>query len=61
MVVGDIIVKKNKTLTKRQQKAMKKHAKHHSKKVLADMKRQILTGKSFTEAHKNAPKIKVKT
>ena len=54
-------MKKNKTLTKTQQKAMKKHAKHHSKKVLADMKRQILTGKSFTEAHKNAPKIKVKT
>ena len=56
-----IILKKNKTLTKRQQQAMKKHAKHHTKKVLADMKRQILAGKSFTEAHKKAPKKKVKT
>ena len=46
-------------LTKRQEAALKKHSVHHTKPVLAKMRRQIERGMSFTQAHKNAPKKKV--
>ena len=46
-------------LTKRQKAALKKHSVHHTKPVLAKMRRQMERGMSFTQAHKNAPKKKV--
>ena len=45
-------------LTKRQEAALKKHSVHHTKPVLAKMRRQMERGTSFTQAHKNAPKKK---
>tara|TARA_R100001463_G_scaffold132945_1_gene193958 strand:- start:1584 stop:1769 length:186 start_codon:yes stop_codon:yes gene_type:complete len=43
-------------LTLRQEKTMKKHSKHHSKNHLAFMKKLMLQGVSFGEAHKQAVK-----
>jgi|TARA_R100001460_G_scaffold40711_1_gene75992 hypothetical protein len=48
---------KKKELTKRQQETMKKHAKHHSKKHMAAMKKDMLAGMSFTKAHVKAKKM----
>tara|TARA_R100001086_G_scaffold234629_1_gene156980 strand:+ start:266 stop:421 length:156 start_codon:yes stop_codon:yes gene_type:complete len=45
-----------KKLTSRQEMAMKKHKKHHSKKHLDFMKKEMLKGKTFTESHKLAQK-----
>jgi hypothetical protein len=49
-----------KKLTKRQEQALKRHSKHHTKATLAKMKKEMLKGKSFTEVHKNAPKKRSK-
>jgi hypothetical protein len=43
-------------LTKRQKEALKKHGKHHTLKHIASMKKKMLAGKTFTEAHKLAMK-----
>ena len=43
-------------LNKRQTEAMKKHKKHHSAKHMAFMKKEMLSGKTFTQAHKSAIK-----
>ena len=43
-------------LTKRQQQAMKKHAKHHTKKHIQMMTNSMKRGNSFSKAHKNAQK-----
>ena len=49
-------VKKSKGLTDRQKATMKKHSVHHITKHMASMKKAMLSGKSFTEAHKIAMK-----
>ena len=43
-------------LTKSQQKAMKKHAKHHTKKHMQFMYNSMRRGASFSKAHVNAQK-----
>lgn len=49
-------VKKSKGLTDRQKATMKKHSVHHTAKHMSSMKKAMLSGKSFTEAHKIAMK-----
>tara|TARA_E500000305_G_C4016201_1_gene235767 strand:- start:10 stop:183 length:174 start_codon:yes stop_codon:yes gene_type:complete len=49
-------VKKLKGLTDRQKATMKKHSVHHTAKHMASMKKAMLSGKSFNEAHKIAMK-----
>ena len=44
------------SLTKRQQDAMKKHSKHHTKKHIQYMTNSIKRGSTFNQAHKNAQK-----
>jgi len=48
-------VKKSK-LTKRQEATMKRHSKHHSTKHMKYMKRRMLMGDTFRQAHKKAQK-----
>ena len=48
-------VKKQK-LTKRQEGAMKRHSKHHTAKHMRFMKRRMLMGDTFRQAHKKAQK-----
>jgi hypothetical protein len=43
-------------LSKRQTDALKKHKKHHTNKHMAEMKKLMNKGKTFTEAHKMAMK-----
>lgn len=43
-------------LTKRQQKTMKKHSEHHTKKHIQEMTNAMLKGSSFTASHKAAQK-----
>ena len=45
-----------KKLTIKQQSALKKHAKHHTKKHMASMRSAMRKGKTFTAAHKEAMK-----
>jgi len=45
-----------KKLTTRQKTAMERHAEHHTKKHMAEMRRLMKAGKTFTEAHKMAMK-----
>jgi len=48
---------KNKALlTQRQKALMKKHKVHHTAKHMAMMKKAMLAGKTFTQAHKMAQK-----
>lgn len=49
-------VKKTKSLTDRQKEVMKKHSVHHTNKHMASMKKAMLSGKTFTQAHKIAMK-----
>ncbi|QDP47702.1 hypothetical protein [Marinobacter sp.] len=42
--------------TKRVKATLKKHAKHHSKKHMAMMKKDMMNGDTFTQAHKKAIK-----
>tara|TARA_R110000823_G_scaffold13498_1_gene44706 strand:+ start:9823 stop:9975 length:153 start_codon:yes stop_codon:yes gene_type:complete len=46
-----------KRITQQQKAMLKKHAPHHSKKHMDDMKTAMRKGKTFTEAHKKAKKI----
>ena len=43
-------------LTKRQQDAMKKHSKHHTKKHIQYMVNSMKRGSSFSKSHVNAQK-----
>tara|TARA_B100001094_G_scaffold279729_1_gene290061 strand:+ start:1052 stop:1198 length:147 start_codon:yes stop_codon:yes gene_type:complete len=43
-------------LSKRQTNALKKHKVHHTNKHMAEMKKLMNKGKTFTEAHKMAMK-----
>ena len=45
-----------KKLTSRQEAAMKRHAEHHSKKHMTEMRKAMKAGKTFTQAHKDAMK-----
>ena len=45
-----------KMLTPRQEKTMKEHSVHHTKKHMATMRKEMLAGKSFSKAHKIAMK-----
>ncbi len=45
-----------KKFTKRQKETLKKHSKHHTKKHMDMMKKEMMGGKTFTEAHKRALK-----
>lgn len=47
---------KKKNLTTRQQTTMKKHSKHHTAKHMNMMKKEMLAGKTFGQAHKLAQK-----
>ena len=46
----------SKKLTDRQKAAMQRHAEHHTKKHMVEMRRLMKAGKTFTEAHKMAMK-----
>tara|TARA_B100000676_G_C17715969_1_gene648795 strand:+ start:306 stop:473 length:168 start_codon:yes stop_codon:yes gene_type:complete len=48
--------KSKKQLTPRQQATMKRHSKHHTSKHMAMMKKAMLAGKTFGQAHKMAQK-----
>ena len=48
--------KVNKSFNKRQEAALKKHAPHHTKKHMTEMKKLMRAGKTFTESHKVAMK-----
>ncbi len=45
-----------KQLTKRQKDTLARHAKHHTKKHMAEMRRRMKAGSTFTAAHKAAMK-----
>ena len=45
-----------KQLTQRQKDTLKRHSQHHTKKHMAEMKRLMRSGKTFTESHKLAMK-----
>ena len=47
---------KKKSLTKRQDAAMKRHSKHHTAAHMKYMKRRMLMGDNFRTAHKKAQK-----
>ena len=44
-------------LTKRETKTLKKHSVHHTPKVLKQIAEKVEDGQTFTQAHKDAPKI----
>jgi len=50
------LIKKSKGLTDRQKETMKKHSVHHSAKHMNLMKKLMLSGKTFTQAHTIAMK-----
>ena len=45
-----------KALTDRQKTALKRHAKHHTAKHMASMRKDMMAGMSFTDSHKKAQK-----
>lgn len=47
---------KKKAITKRQQETLKKHSVHHTPKHMAEMRKLIKNGETFTSAHKKAMK-----
>jgi hypothetical protein len=47
-------MKKPKKLTARQQAALKRHSVHHTAKHMAEMRKSMRAGKTFTEAHRVA-------
>ena len=46
--------KPRKELTKTQKQLMKEHKQHHTAKHMAEMKRLMLAGNCFQEAHRKA-------
>lgn len=46
--------KSTKQLTKSQEERLKKHSVHHSKKHIDSMKKDIMNGMSFKDAHNKA-------
>ena len=51
------IVKK---LNNKQQAQLKMHAKHHTAPHISAMKRRMIAGMSFTQAHNEVMKLKIK-
>ena len=47
-------------ITKRQQDKLKEHSKHHTPKHMADMRKAMRSGSTFTKAHIIAKKKKAK-
>ena len=47
---------KKKAITKRQQETLKKHSVHHTPKHMAEMRKLMKNGETFTSAHKKAMK-----
>jgi len=45
-----------KALTKRQETALQEHSAHHTKAHMTEMKKLMRSGKTFTQAHKDAMK-----
>ena len=45
-----------KVLTKRQLVTLERHKKHHTNKHISEMKKAMVAGKSFGQAHKLAQK-----
>tara|TARA_Y100001937_G_scaffold53497_1_gene73760 strand:- start:4521 stop:4679 length:159 start_codon:yes stop_codon:yes gene_type:complete len=43
-------------LTPRQKKTMKKHSEHHTPRHMSMMRKLMIKGSSFTEAHRKAMK-----
>mgnify|MGYP003653316130 FL=1 len=43
-------------LTEQQKNTMKKHSEHHSAKHMSEMKKAMISGKTFTQAHNIAQK-----
>ncbi len=41
---------------KRQNEILKKHSQHHTSKHMTEMRSKMKTGKTFTQAHKEAQK-----
>ena len=50
------MVGKAATLSAKDEKKMKAHAKHHTPKHLKDMRKRILAGKTFMQAHMESQK-----
>jgi len=48
--------RKRKELTERQKQTLIKHAKHHTPKHMAYMRKEMRGGATFTQAHKQAMK-----
>ncbi len=48
--------KKVKKITARQEKTLKEHAVHHSKKHMGEMRKAMRQGRTFTQAHRDAMK-----
>ena len=48
--------KKVDKLTKRQNDALNRHSEHHTSKHMAEMRKAMKSGKTFTDAHKSAMK-----
>ena len=48
--------KKVDKLTKRQNDALNRHSEHHTSKHMAEMRKAMKSGKTFTEAHKSPMK-----
>jgi len=45
-----------KKMSAKQEKTMKRHSKHHTRKHMALMKRLMIQGKTFGQSHKEAQK-----
>ena len=43
-------------INKKEKKTLKKHKKHHTVKHMSEMKKAMLSGKTFTQAHNIAQK-----
>tara|TARA_R100000231_G_scaffold12890_1_gene14451 strand:- start:298 stop:465 length:168 start_codon:yes stop_codon:yes gene_type:complete len=48
--------KKTKKLTERQEKTLKAHSVHHTKRHMSEMRKAMRQGRTFTQAHKDAMK-----
>ena len=48
------MARKTKQLTQRQKDTLKRHSVHHTSKLMAELRRLMKAGKTFTESHKMA-------
>ena len=52
----EVMATKKKALTARQQATLKRHSAHHSGKHMAEMRKAMKSGKTFSQAHASAMK-----